>query len=99
MSDVLSRLAALRRPKLLVHAARLGLADYHRDRDLKRLMHRANLPSPGAAVTLLMEEEAELNATRKEGVAGYSPTRHVAVLIALLGEARLIPRLAETSLT
>ncbi len=99
MSDVLSRLAALRRPKLLVNTARLGLADYHRDRDLKRLMHRTALPAPGAAVSVLLEEEEELDAIRRAGMAGYSPARHIAVLIALLGEARIIARPAEKAIT
>jgi hypothetical protein len=31
-------LATIRRPKILIRAARAGVTDYQRDRDLKRLL-------------------------------------------------------------
>lgn len=88
MSDVPSLLANLRRPRLLMRAARFGLADYRRDRDLRRLVG----PWATAADTLpqLMSVEERLEATRLAGDVGYSPARHIDVLIALLAEARLI---------
>jgi hypothetical protein len=33
-----------------------------------------------------------MEARRTTGVAAYSPARHVEILIALMGEARLLPR-------
>jgi len=85
-------LRRLRRPKLLIRAARFGLADYDRERDLRRLMHAPAAPAPGRAVTRLIEAEARLEDIRKSGGAAYSPARHVEILIALMAEARLLPR-------
>jgi Family of unknown function (DUF6477) len=92
MTDPNTLLAALRRPKLLIRAARFGLADYDRARDLKRLMRTPAAPSPQVAVTRLFEQEADLEETRKAGGAAYSAARHVEVLIALIAEARLLAR-------
>ena len=45
MTDLTAMLNALRRPKILIRAARAGVADYRRDRDLKRLVKAPrNLP-------------------------------------------------------
>ena len=82
----------LRRPKLLIRAARFGLADYDRDRDLRRVLHMPAAPAPRTAVPRLLETEARLEHVRKTGGASYSPARHVEVLIALMAEARLLPR-------
>ncbi len=91
MSDLRSLVSALRRPRLLVRAARIGLRDYDRDRDLCRLMRSQTLPSPERAVSRLIEEEHTLEATRLDGDASYSVLRHVEVLIALMAEVRLLP--------
>ena len=92
MTDVITRLSSLRRPRLLIRAARFGLADYIRERDLKRLIKTQNLPGPATTVPRLMAAEAELEETRRAGDAGYSVARHVEVLIALMAEASLLPR-------
>ncbi|HMS94653.1 MAG: hypothetical protein JNN02_05915 [Tabrizicola sp.] len=88
MSDFRRTLANLRRPRLLMHAARFGLGDYRRDRDLRRLVQCG--PSPEETVPTLLTREEELEQTRLAGDAGYSVTRHIEVLIALLAEARLL---------
>lgn len=88
MSDFCALLAELRRPRLLMRAARLGLGDYRRDRDLRRLVGAG--ASPEVTVPSLMQVEEALEATRLTGDASYSVTRHVDVLIALLAEARLL---------
>ena len=90
MTDFRALLADLRRPKLLIRAARCGLTDYRRERDLKRLLH--GQPSPDRALPRLMNEEEALEATRRSGDVGYSVGRHIEVLIALMGEVRLLPR-------
>lgn len=92
MTDPLKLLAAIRRPCLLIRAAKFGLTDYRRDRDLKRLTQSVTLPSPGRAVGLLMSEENRLEETRQSGDATYSVSRHIDVLIALMAEARLMPQ-------
>jgi hypothetical protein len=90
MSDFRTILANLRRPRLLMNAARFGLGDYRRERDLRRLV-RCGL-SPEDTVPSLISVEAELEETRLAGDATYSVTRHIEVLIALLAEARLLRR-------
>ncbi|WP_432450104.1 DUF6477 family protein [Aliiroseovarius marinus] len=92
MSNASNLLSQLRRPRLLVRAARFGLVDYNRDRDLKKLMKSTFTPSPEHAVDGLLEEEARLEDTRRAGDAGYSVSRHVEVLIALMAEMRLLPQ-------
>lgn len=83
-------LNSLKRPRLLIRAARFGLADYNRDRDLRRLMRLAATPSPAKALDGLISTEAELENTRTTGAAAYSIARHVEVLIALMAESRLL---------
>ena len=90
MSDFCKSLAALRRPRLLMRAARFGLGDYRRERDLRRLVKCGH--SPEETVPSLMWAEEELEATRQSGDASYSVARHIDVLIALLAEAQLLRR-------
>ena len=92
MTDFPGILNTLRRPRLLVRAARFGLRDYKRERDLRRLVNSETLPSPVNAVPTLLAEEARLEATRRARDAAYSPARHVELLVALISEVRLIPR-------
>lgn len=87
MQDVITRVSLLRRPRILSRAARLGAANYCRQRDLRRILGYGTLPKPAAAVMRLLEMESALNAARTAGEAGYSLIRHVDVLIALAGEA------------
>jgi hypothetical protein len=94
MTEIITHIAALRRPKLLIRAARLGLQDYVRERDLARALRQARAAG-GAALERLLAEEAQLESTRRAGDATYSVARHVEVLIALLAESRLSPRRGE----
>ncbi len=90
MQDLMSMLRTLRRPQLLIRAARHGAQDYRRDRHLQRLLGYGTLPRPGAAVLRLMDIERALNDQRCDGDASYSLPRHVDVLIAMMGEAQLL---------
>ena len=92
MTDVRSLFANLRRPRLLMHAARFGLGDYSRERDLRRLVKCEH--SPEKTVPCLLDEEERLEETRLSGDAGYSVARHIDVLIALMAEAQLLRRSA-----
>lgn len=85
-------LKPLRRPRLLVRAARLGLIEYNRDRDLKKLIKSNATPNPANAVAALMQQESWLEGCRKSGDGSYSIARHVAVLAALMSELRLLPQ-------
>ncbi len=93
MSDLLACVTALRRPHLLLQAVRHGLEEYRRERRLRRLLPGTvlpgtALPAVGTALAPLLEVEAQLEEARRGRVAGYSPARHVEVLIALVAEAR-----------
>ena len=91
MTDLFHLVSELRRPELLVRAARAGLIDYNRKRDLKRLMRTAEAPSPDHAVAALLAEEERLDDIRRKGDATYSFARHIEVLIAMMAEASLLP--------
>ncbi len=90
MIDILSTLETIRRPRLLMQAARLGMGAYRRDRDLRRLIG----PDSNAeqVIARLISEEEKIEETRRAGVAHYSPARHVEILSALIAEAHRLPR-------
>ncbi len=90
MQDLLSMLHSLRRPRLLIRAARLGAKEYVRDRHLKRILGYGSLPRPGAALMRLMEMERSFDERRRGNDAGYSLPRHLDVLIAMVAEAQLL---------
>ncbi|WP_425101270.1 DUF6477 family protein [Tropicibacter sp. S64] len=90
MKDVLGILSELRRPPLLIRAARIGAQDYRREIHLGRILGTAALPRAGAAAMRLMELEIDLDDRRRRAEAGYSVSHHVEVLAALMGEARLL---------
>ena len=89
MSDPVARLASLSRPRLLVRAAKFGMAEFNRTRSLRRIMPGEAPPAPGKAFELLWEREDAMDAARREGTAGYSPARHIELLAALIHEARI----------
>lgn len=90
MQDVFSMLNALHRPRLMMRAARLGAENYRRSSHLPRLLGYGVLPGHGAALLRLMEIEAALEEQRQRSDAGYSLIRHIDVLIAMVGEARVL---------
>ncbi|MBN2760659.1 MAG: hypothetical protein JXQ79_09180 [Rhodobacteraceae bacterium] len=80
------------RPRLLVVAARHGLAQYDRARHLARVLGLPlgyPLPAPGAAQDALVQREAEMDHARRHHDAGWHPADHVMVMTALLHEARI----------
>jgi hypothetical protein len=92
LSDLRTLIDNLKRPRLLIRAARFGLSDYRRDRDLRRLIE-ASVP-PETALTRLLSVEDGMEQTRRAGDASYSIARHIEVLIALMAEARVVLRKA-----
>lgn len=90
MQDILSMLHALRRPSLLMRAARIGADDYRRNTHLPRLLGYGVLPRHGSALIKLMELEAGLNDQRVTRNTSYSLIKHVDILIAMVGEARVL---------
>lgn len=90
MTDFRAILANLRRPRILIRAARFGLEDYRRDRDLRRFVP-AQTPVE-ATMTQLLAEEERLEEIRVAGDINYPISRHIEVLVALMAEVRLLPR-------
>jgi hypothetical protein len=90
MQDILGRVESLKRPPLLVRAARFGLDDYNRAGQLPRLLRCLAPPRSGEAILRLLDLEADLEDLRHEKAAEYSVARHVEVIIALMAEARLL---------
>ena len=89
MFNIINLLENLRRPKILVRAARLGLSDYNRETDLVRITRTSKTSSPAAIVDRLLSQEQNLEMARKTGDASYSVQRHIRVLTAVLAEAKL----------
>ena len=77
MTDLTTHLNQMRRPGLLVRAATMACETGDAHRRAKR-----------RPVTKLLAEEELLNTARIGGGMGYSPTRHVQVMSALLAAAK-----------
>jgi hypothetical protein len=90
MLDLQTRIATLKRPPMLARAARFGVDDYRRSVHLRRILETDSLPKHGAALMQLLDREAALDAQRQERSGHYRPAHHVEMLIAILGEARLM---------
>lgn len=89
MQDIMTRLNTLHRPRLMMRAARIGAQEYRRATHLPRLLGYGVLPRHGAALMKLIELEAVLEEQRKQADASYSLIKHLDVLIAMVGEARV----------
>lgn len=90
MTDILDHLDHLRRPRLLIRAARIGAEDYRRDSHLPRLLGHGELPHSMVALARLMSSEAALEDCRRVEDTSYSVIRHLDLMIAMIGEARII---------
>lgn len=92
MSKIHSIASSLRRPKLLVRAARHGLADYNRRRDLGRLTGQNPRSRSSTIVENLIAQEQQLEAGRQSGDRTYRVAKHIELLVALMAECRLLPK-------
>lgn len=90
MLDLQTRIATLKRPALLARAAGFGVDDYRRETHLRRILDGDRLPRHAEAIIRLLDLEAEMNAMRKTRSGHYRPALHLELLIAILGEARLM---------
>ncbi|MDU8926880.1 DUF6477 family protein [Alisedimentitalea sp. MJ-SS2] len=90
MTDFISILDRLHRPRLLIQAARAGCEDYRRAPHLRRLLGQSDLPRHREALAQLIEIEDGMNQQRQAGENGYSLVAHVDVLIAMMAEAQLV---------
>jgi hypothetical protein len=89
MSDYMRIFNTLRRPNLLIRAARIGQTSYRRDRDLKRVLATGRTPGLSAGLGALLSLERDLEEGRVDGNTTYSISKHVEVLTALIAEASL----------
>ena len=91
MTDTPVQPGTIRRPALLIRAARHALGGYCRQRDLARLMP-GNPPgsAPAAVLPRILAAEAEVETARRSGIGHYNPAHHIALLAAIMGEARLV---------
>ena len=88
MQDVFAILNDLKRPRLMMRAARIGAEEYSRSVHLPRLLGYGKLPRHTQALMQLINLEVELEAQRTSSDAEYRVTRHIDVLIAVVAEAR-----------
>ncbi|WP_209279367.1 DUF6477 family protein [Parasedimentitalea huanghaiensis] len=99
MLDLFDRLSKMRRPRLLIRAARIGAPHYCRQRHLPRLLGDCSAPKPSRLIEHLIEEEHTLDHQRRDNDPGYSIVHHINVLIALMGEAHLTPHAPHMQMT
>jgi len=90
LPEIHRALARLRRPPLLVRAARLGVRAYRRDAVLPRLLGPGPVPPVPQALASLLEIERAQDAARRGGALTYRAADHVALLIAVMAEAELL---------
>ncbi len=92
MLNIQTLMTNLRRPRLLVRAARHGLSDYDRKRDLSRMTGQSPSGNSKSIVENLIAQEEQLESVRKSGDASYRVAQHIELLVALMAECRLLPR-------
>ena len=92
MTDLASVLNALRRPRILIRAARAGsLRLPPRPRPEAAAAPRAGARRRPRSAACWPRRTGSRSDARTSGEATYNLQRHVAVLTAILAEARLLP--------
>lgn len=90
MDGTYTALVALRRPRILIGAARFGVAQYDRKAVLRRIFGEA-IPVPGElSLRRLLEYEAAMDAARKNALGSYAIADHIDALAAIMAESRLL---------
>lgn len=97
MQDIVTRALSLKRHSLLVEAAQSVGPDYPHGRLLRRLVGAEFSTRPIRALVCLLDQEAEHEARRRSGDAGYSPRKHIEVLVAVIAEARSLYALRQVT--
>ncbi|MGH1465359.1 MAG: DUF6477 family protein [Cognatishimia sp.] len=90
MQDVMTTLAQLNRPRILVRTAKAAARDYRRDLHLRHYLKTSHLPRNAEALLTLIEMEQDLNEMRLNKDSTYALIDHVGVLSALIAEAHLM---------
>lgn len=90
MDRTYTALAALRRPRILIGAARFGVAQYDREAVLRRIFGET-IPAPGEpCLRHLLKHEAAMDAARKNALGSYAIADHIDALAAIMAESRLL---------
>jgi len=79
-------LAGMRRPQILLEAARIGGKSYRRDDILRRIFKTKRPGQQRALVLALIERESEFESLRHLGDGSYLAMKHVQIMTALLAE-------------
>lgn len=90
MTQISSRKNLLRRPAILVQAAKTCACDYRRGRTVARLVKGATPPNKQVIVEALRDEEDRLEVKRQQADGSYNARQHVQVLAALIAEQRAV---------
>lgn len=88
MTNLAALLDNLRRPKILIRAARSGVNGFRRERDLRRIFRGTKVDVKRNTIVHLMAAEQQMEEFRTEGNANYNVQRHINLLIAIMAEAR-----------
>ncbi len=90
MTTRTSALTGMRRSKILVESARIGIKHYRREKALK-LLFKTNRPCTKTAMVLALQaQEQDIEQLRQNGDGNYRAQRHVQVMTALIAEARRV---------
>ncbi len=84
MTQVSAEIVNIRRPKILLQAARICAKGYKRETMLPRLLGA----SAARVVEVLRVQEEGLESDRQGRLSTYSPRTHVEVLSALFAESK-----------
>lgn len=86
VAEVMARLSYMKRPSLLVTAARAGVMTYNRERSLRRILKTTGTPALLKGLTMLLDEEQIQNDLRRTGSGLYDVSHHIELMIALIAD-------------
>ena len=75
-----------------MQAAKIGLQNYSRETDLKKILGASALSDYNRNISQLSDREIELEKARKSGNAAYDMNKHIQIMTALLQELYLLPK-------
>lgn len=90
MSGFRKKLAAVKRPKILIRAAEIASLTYVRSRDLSAILGFSHSLSTTLIILQLFDLEEVTNGKRLQEDASYDPKKHVQILSALLAEVNFL---------
>lgn len=85
MQNQFERLNNVKRPKILIRAARAGIANYQRN-SIKKLIKNWESMDSNVILDHLISIENAINAERLENEPNYDMRQHITVLTAIMAE-------------